>query len=241
MRRINYNSLYTSDSWKHTGLTDVWHWRVIGRFGNDTEGFRPGSLRWFTEPHQTVRPCRYTRAHLTMRTSSLRERAECKQSFQLPEHTTQGDSRVLAQPPFLVPPTLWGKRRTKRRTMPPFQQLWLWVLSSSCYQAWAVTYSTGSFPRVSTTGNFLGGSSWYRAPHPRTDTCKLAEAEWAEEVGVNRRRRQGYEGWAAEREMEGNNEAFCFLWPWIRQKVAYSPAHVSFHLWASGFSPGQDN
>lgn len=114
-------------------------------------------------------------------------------------------------------------------------------LSSSCYQAWAVTYSTGSFPRVSTTGNFLGGSSWYRAPHPRTDTCKLAEAEWAEEVGVNRRRRQGYEGWAAEREMEGNNEAFCFLWPWIRQKVAYSPAHVSFHLWASGFSPGQDN
>lgn len=53
------------------------------------------------------------------------------------------------------------------------------------------------FPQSFHHRKFPGRKSMMKRIPAPTDTCNLEVAEWAEEVGGNRRRRQEFEGWTA--------------------------------------------
>lgn len=103
----------------------------------------------------------------------------------------------------------------------PFSSPGWEVLGGSSYQPPAAVYSTGSFPRVSITGNFLWGS-------PRCINKEFLGPlqKWP------RQSRQSTWEVAGDR---GHRSYHTVSLPWNYQKSAYPWAYVGFYLLASSF------
>lgn len=149
----------------------------------------------------------------------------------------RGDSRAPAQLPLLVPLD-WEEREEpchpRSSCAAGLKQFPLSGLGSNLLDR--------KFPQSFHHRKFPGRKFVIRSPQPPTETCKLVEARWAEEVGVNRRRwvwiGQGAKGLRAGQHRGKWRRT-------MRYFASFGPGSVrklhmpSFHLWASSFSPGR--
>lgn len=192
-------------------------------------------MRWFLEPYQGILRTVCTLlleicvVHLNQegkaskRTCSRQLHLSVSRKYQ-PSETPE----AFVHLPFLTSQAL----RKQGRTILSSSAMGL--SGGSSYQPPAVAYPTGSFPRVSITGNFLWGS-----PCCINKEFLSPPKKQPGRVGRGGGRCQGTEGWIAVQEMEGTQNLLYFPLALDLSENCWWPGgalvYVGFHPQASSF------